>query len=357
MRDMNSEPEFPSSRTGARPLISIVIPTYKLEKYITSCLDSITRQEFRNIEIIVVDGGSDDQTLELLEKRMTDEPRLSVEVLGRPGPGQARDLGVQKASGEYIWFVDGDDQITEHCLTPVSDRLLAESPDVLLIRHAVVREDKTRRPGQDDYLLTRENADTFTVADRPWLLDLSLVCWNKIVRRDFYRSTGAAFAESWPHEDVPVSCELMLSAKRIAVLNHVCYLYLRQRAGAATAPGGRRDRHFTVFATWRSVLDTAQDTRGGDGHDPDLYTWLFQRAIWHCSTILETPGYVTGRCRRAFFHQLSALYRDYAPTGYTRPTGFRGIKFWLFAHRSYLGYQILEPFNRWRVAARTRRTP
>jgi len=207
--------------------------------------------------------------------------------------------------------------------------------------------------GQDDNLIERESAGTFAIADRPWLLDLSLVCWNKIVRRDFYLSTGTAFAESWPHEDVPVSSDLMLSAGRISILDHVCYLYRRRRTGAATAGG--RDRHFTVFGAWRPVLERARDRKRGDNPGPDLYPWLFQRAIWHCSTILETRGYVTGRYRRRFFREVSVLYRDYAPPGYRPPATFRGIKFRLFARRLYLVYEVLEPVNRWRVAARTPR--
>jgi len=358
MGDPNLESEFRSSHTGQRPLISIIIPTYKLENYIIKCLDSVTRQEFRNIEIIAVDGGSDDQTCELLEKQMTDEPRLSVELHGQRGPGQARSMGVQQATGDYIWFVDGDDEITEHCLTPIAERLQAESPDVLVINHDVLDEGGSRQAGQDDDLIKRESAGTFAIADRPWLFDLSLVCWNKIVRRDFYLSSGTAFAEKWPHEDVPVSCDLLLSAERISVLNHVCYLYRRQRVGSATG-SGKPDRHFTVFGTWRPVLERARD-RGRSGGSstpgPDTYQWLFRRAIWHCSTILDTPGYVTGGYRRMFFSQLSGLYQDYVPAGYRRPTGFRGVKFWLFAHRSYLVYKLLEPLNRRRVALTHRPT-
>jgi len=338
----------------AAPLLSIVIPSYNVRPYIDSCLDSITAQKFQDLEIIAVDGGSKDETFTSLHEHARDEPRLTVIAAGRIGPGRARNIGVQHAIGDYIWFVDGDDELAPDCLRTIADRLIAEHPDVLLINHAVLTRDGVLEPSYDNQLIEREDEATFSIADRPWLVDLSLVCWNKVVRRDFLAATGAEFATSWPHEDVPLSCDILLTARRLAVLAAVCYHY-RRRSDSTTSVGLRR-RHFAVFDAWRPVLDRIRLRADGSADSDGLvevYRSFFQRSIRHCSMILDTSGYIAHADRRAFFRRMSALYKDYVPAGYRLPPGFRGIKFWLIARNSYLGYAILHPLNKVRLAVMT----
>lgn len=354
MRDRGSESGLVPSRVGSVPLLSIIIPVYNLESYIALCLDAIAGQAFQDVEMIAVDGGSTDCSRELLEKRMTDEPRLSVVWADRIGPGKARNAGARMANGEYLWFVDGDDQIAPGCLTPISERLLAERPDVLVINHAVMRPDETLEPGQDDRVVRQEDGQPFTLAQRPWLVELGLVSWNKIVRREFFQSAGLEFAGSWPHEDVPVSCELLLTAHRLSVLNHVCYYYRRHRPGSATSAGSQA-RHFAVFDSWPPVLTRNREKMRAESGDPqvtrEVYQRLFHRSVWHCSTILDTAGYVARSDRRAFFGRISELYAEYVPPGSRLPDGFRGMKFWLIARGFYGWYTVLDPLNRVRLAA------
>jgi CDP-glycerol glycerophosphotransferase len=341
-------------------MLSIVIPTYDVESYICSCLDSISRQDFPGFEIIAVDGKSNDRTRELLAQRCVSEPRLTVIADERIGPGRARNIGARRASGKYIWFVDGDDEIAPGCLVAISDRLRAEQPDILLINHEEMQggvgesdADRTLKPGQDDRLLTSDDGRPFTLADRPWMLDAGLVSWNKIVRREFFQSVGAEFAAFWPHEDVPVSCELLLAAGRISALSQICYYYRRQRPGSATA-AGRQSRHFAVFDSWRPVLKQNRDRMLAASREPritaEIYRRLFQRSVWHCTTILDTAGYVASDDRRAFFQEIAKLYAEYLPDGYFRPGGFRWVKFWLIARNSYWAYSALDPLNRLRVS-------
>jgi CDP-glycerol glycerophosphotransferase len=356
MRDPGPERDADPSRSGPAPLLSVVIPTFNVQSCVGPSIDAIAGQPFGDIEIIVVDGASTDDTRTLLEQRIADEPRLTVELADRRiGPGQARNAGARKATGEYLWFVDADDLVTADSLAAISERLAAHRPDVLLINHAELLADETRGPGQDDRLITGAGNEPFTIAQRPWMLDVALVCWNKIIRREFFESTGAQFAAEWPHEDVPVSCDLLLTASEIRVLDHACYLYRRQRPGSL-ASSGRRHRHFTVFDAWRPVLKRSRDrlaaAPGSRRLTEEVYQALFQRSLWHCSTILDTPGYIARSDRREFFDQLSALYSEYLPDRYRPPGGFRGVKFALIAKDSYLGYATLGPLNRARVAAR-----
>ena len=330
------------------PLLSIVIPCYNVARYIDRCLDSITVQAFQNIEIIAVDGGSKDETYAKVTKRAEEEPRLATIPTERIGPGRARNIGAQHATGDYIWFVDGDDQLAPGCLSVIAERLHAQRPDVLLINHAVLMPDGALRSSHDHRMIMREDDGSFEIADRPWLVDLSLVCWNKIVRREFLASAGAEFASSWPHEDVPHSCNVLLTAHRLAVFSAVCYHY-RQRPGSTTSAGPRR-RHFAVFETWPPVLERIRIGTTESYRLREVYRRFFQRSIWHCSMILDTTGLIARADRRAFFRSISTMYNAYVPAGYRLPNGFRGIKFWLIARNFYVGYAALHPLNKARMA-------
>src|SRR5580692_4455801 len=113
MSGSSSEIDSTGGRPGSCPLISVVMPTKDARKYLTACLESITGQAFRDIEIIAIDGASRDGTAELLDDFGRTEPRLLVRhEKRRIGPGNARNLGAKLAHGEYLWFVDGDDVIT-----------------------------------------------------------------------------------------------------------------------------------------------------------------------------------------------------------------------------------------------------
>jgi CDP-glycerol glycerophosphotransferase len=355
MRGLDSEGEIPAARTGSAPLLSIVIPVYNLDAYISSCLDTITEQGFRDIEVIAIDARSRDNTWDLLQKRRLDDRRLTLLVADKRGPGYARNLGVAHARGEYLWFVDGDDELASGALTTIADRLWSDRPDVLVINHADLGPDGLA-VGQDDTVLARDDtAGCGPLADRPWLLDVRLVMWNKVVSREFYLASGARFLEEWPHEDVPVSCRLLLRAARISVAREVCYHFRRERPGSATKSGDQR-RHFAVFAAWQQALAGARRDAlaAGPTLPVSLYHRLFERAVWHCSTVLDHrpeggDPYIADADRKDFFGQLTGLYRAFKLPGYRLPGGFRGAKFALIAARWYRAYNLLDPVNRQRI--------
>jgi CDP-glycerol glycerophosphotransferase len=365
MLDPNPGANSPAAGTRA-PMLSLIIPVYNIQEYIAPCLDAIASQSFEDVEIIVVDGGSRDETLDRLEKWNIDQPRLRIQAETEPGPGRARNRGASAATGEYVWFIDGDDLIAPGSLMLIADRLRTTQADVLLINHEVVHPGEARRTAsQDDQLLARSLHDTFTIADQPSLLGLRLVSWNKIIRREFLARTGTKFLERFPHEDVPVSCDLLLAADRLSVLAEVCYHQL-DRPGSIMNAGEQR-RHFTIFEAWRPILTRAsQDARTGERHvTPRVYHALFERAIWHCSTVFDTGGYGLGRFgadgfiarrdRREFFTAMHKLYVEFMPDGYQLPPGLRGVKFSLIAQGRYAAYAILDPPNQLRMTIDRRR--
>ena len=364
MTDSDYDPSEAAS--SASPLISVVIPVYNVSAYLAECLDSVLGQPFQAIEVVAVDTGSTDGSAAILAGRTAEDARLRVLTMTPPapdhsplGPGRARNAGIQAAGGEYLWFVDGDDAVVPERVAEIADRLVSERPDVLLIGHLDVYPDGTEREGLGLDLLRHLDKPVVTLAQEPRLVEMRLPSWNKIVRRQFLRSTGTGFLDEWPHEDIPLSCAVLTQARSIAVVGQPCYRYRDGRPGSAMTDGSAR-RHFTVFAAWDQALSAAHDLRadGDPAVTPGVYRALFERAIWHCTSLLDKDLVVGTRLRRRFFTQLHQLYQQHAPTDYRPPSTFRGLKFRLVAANGRLLYAALAEPNKLRVrlaSARGRR--
>jgi CDP-glycerol glycerophosphotransferase len=341
------------------PLISVIIPVYDVAAYLPGCLDSVLGAA-ADLEVIAVDDASPDGCGALLDARAAADPRLRVIHLpANGGAGPARNAGLARAAGEYVWFVDADDRLAGGALAAVS-AALAGRPDVLLIDWVTVRgggagaERAEPSPGRD--ILARVPAAGVTLAQQPQLLELTMTCWSKLLRRDFLARLGVSFGPGI-HEDIIVTCAALLAAESVGAVPRPCYRYRRDRAGQAMATTGRG--HLAVFDAYRQVFDLA-DRRAAAGDAPTaaVRAALFERAIWHYTTVFQATGAWPGRGslvpqgeRRAFFARMHADYAARRPAGYRRPGGLRGLKFALIERGAYRAYVVLEPLNRLRVIA------
>ncbi len=342
------------AREHASPLLSVVIPVYNLAGDLGDCLDSIARQKRDDIEIVMVDGGSTDGSLTILTGRSAKDPRITVIPTARIGPGRARNLGAENATGEYIWFIDGDDVITADSIPAIADRLEVLRPDVLFIGYEDLHQDGTLTPGPGHKLMRRDAGALFSLADHPWATEFSMASWNKVVRREFFLSMPVRFLADWPHEDVPVSCLMLMKADKLSLLDQVCYRHTMQRPGSAMASSQRR-RHFRLLSSYEMVLAAVADP----AIPAAVRLAFFQRAIWHYSTILDTQAvrtsgrregsYVAAADRRAFFARMHDDFLRFRPAGYRYPPGLRGVKYRLVRLNAYRTYTVLSEVNRLRV--------
>ena len=332
------------------PLISVVIPVHGVEDYLDRCLDSVLGEPAPWLEVIAVDDASPDGCGAILAARH--DPRLRViSTPAAVGPGPARDLGAKEATGEYVWFVDGDDELAQGALAAVAGALARLRPDVLIVDFESLHPDGTTSPSGGARYLT--GPETGSLADHPALIHLTMTAWSKVFRRDFLAGLGISFGSSGPapHEDVPVSTMALLTAERIGVLNRVCYRYRRARRGSYLAAASVAN--FNIFDAYQQVFDyLAERTDVRAPVTPAVYAAVFERAIWHYSTLLPL---VPRRRRREFFHRMSADFRRWRPGGYRFPPGLRGVKYRLAARDAYWAYSLLDPVNRLRVGLRPKR--
>lgn len=287
------------------------------------------------------------------------DPRLTVVRLDRTlGPGNARNVGLARATGKYVWFVDGDDRLPAGAAEAIAGRLAEVSPDVLLIDYLNLLPGGRTTASPGAALLRAAPSGEFGLADAPQVIDLTMTAWSKLFRREFLTGLGEPFRDGI-HEDIPVTCAALLNGQ-LSALDTPCYLYRRSRRGSFMATTSTD--HLAVLRSYEEVFGMVRKLAAASDPvaTPAVQIAVFERAISHYCAVLATtglgvgrlglPGLVPRRERKRFFQRMHADFVRYAPPGYRPPPAARGAKFRLVRRRAYLAYELLEPVNRLRVA-------
>lgn len=335
---------------AAGPLLSIVLPVGGVEPYLAACLDSVLGQAGEGVEVIAVDDASPDRCGAILDARAAADPRLQVIHLPAPaGPGPAREAGLAKASGEYVWFTDPDDLLAEGAVAAVTARLRRDRPDVLLVDYLILQPSGRTEPSPGAGLLQGAPA-VLTLAERPQLINRTMTLWSRVFRRCFLAGLGIAMPPG-VHEDVPVSSAALLAARRVGLLGEVCYLYRRRERSFLATPSMA---HFSIFASYGRVFAMlAEDPWPPERPPlvPAVRAAVFGRAMEHYTTVLGS-GLVPRPARRDYFRRMASDFRRYRPAGYRPPPGLRGLKIRLVQRDWYWAYALLGPLNAVRVGVR-----
>jgi glycosyltransferase involved in cell wall biosynthesis len=185
----------PGSGLPEPPLISVVVPVYGVGDYLPECLNSLLGRPAEPqpagpaIEVIAVDDASPDGSGRILDARAGLDPRLTVVHLARnAGPGNARNIGLARATGRYVWFVDGDDVLPVGALAAVSARLVRDRPDVLLIDYEERYPGGQIKPSPGGTLLRAAPAGTFSLAGASCSDAISCSVWTSRSGRAFTRT-------------------------------------------------------------------------------------------------------------------------------------------------------------------------
>lgn len=286
------------------PRFSVIVPAYKVQAYLHACLDSVLGQSAADFELIAVNDCSPDTSGAIIDAYAAADTRVRpVHLPENVGLGRARNAGLDRARGDYVLFLDGDDTLVPDALHTMSDRLKeTDSPDILVFDYA--RTYWTGEAVRNQYAaeLHQEGPDVFTLDQRPGLLRLLLIACNKAYRRDFIEREGLTFPPGY-YEDTPWTCTALLTARSIAVLDRVCLHYRQRRRGSILGTSGRQ--HFDLFAQYDRVFALL------DAH-PELASWrpvLFRRMIDHITAVFTKPDRLPPGSRPEFLRRARAQYR------------------------------------------------
>ncbi|MBQ9017261.1 glycosyltransferase [Candidatus Saccharibacteria bacterium] len=241
------------------PLVTLVVAVYNVEKYLPACLDSILAQTYSNLEIILVDDGSTDRSGALCDEAKKCDSRVKVLRQKNSGLSSARNLGLKRASGEFIVFVDGDDYLAP---TFVSELLSILSSDVDL---AVCGYTET--PGVE--VLPPAGRLSGASATRQLLVaqeTYDLVAWNKLYRTDLFRASKIQYPVGAVHEDALTTYKLYAASRQVVWLARPLYFY-RRRQDSIMAKASALD---IPLARERAAREAIAYFSAGPAKNPDL---------------------------------------------------------------------------------------
>jgi CDP-glycerol glycerophosphotransferase len=316
---------------------SFIVPVHKVQGYLRQCLDSILEQSYTDFEVIAVNDCSPDNSGSILAEYAARDHRLQVITLERNlGQGPARNIALDAAAGEFVWFIDGDDWINPGSLQAVADRIDQTDAEVVLVDWVRAYWDGWVQSSTATQILPAAPT-TFTLLGYPEVVDVLHVPWNKVVRRDLLTRLGFRFESGW-YEDVSFTYPVLSVAERITAVDRVCVNYRQRRVGAATRTYG--DGHFAFFPHWERAYELIEQW----APDPAaLRPILFSRMVWHMLIVLGNGSRVRPKARRSFFTNMHEHYRQYAPAGgYQLPPGVQGLRHRLVRDNSFWTYEVLQ---------------
>lgn len=208
--------------------ISVIVPVYKVEPYITRCLDSITNQTYRNLEIILVDDGSPDRCGEICDEYASQDSRIRVIHKSNGGLSDARNYGIDVATGDYLAFVDSDDYIATDMYEKMLGRLQQDDSDMVICNYYRFNEGSAPEHGYinlpDRVLLKDEAFDFYLQIGGDYVS-----AWNKLYKRGIFADLRYPIGKIY--EDTFVICEVLNRCARISHMNDPFYYYV-MRSGS-----------------------------------------------------------------------------------------------------------------------------
>jgi glycosyltransferase involved in cell wall biosynthesis len=307
------------------PRLTIVVPVHDIATYLPECLNSILTNAPERLQVVCVDDASSDGAGPILDDIASNDARVVVLHLPRnAGLGRARNAGLERATGDYVWFVDGDDRLPPGAVAAVMARLTALHPDLLLLDHRRLQP-SGRLDADPHEAPVGRFPGTIALGQRPRLLDVRQAAWNRVLHRELIESHGLRFPGGW-YEDVEFSHLALLRAQRIGSLGRVGYHYRVRTDGAITST--RSARHFEVFAQYERLFARVDRRRPGRRPvDAAIRARLFELMIEHYLVIVGTPTRIPTHLRPAFFTRMVEHYRRYQPSpDYVPPRGWNGVK-------------------------------
>lgn len=243
------------------PKVSVIIPVYNVEKYLSQCLDSVVNQTLSDIEVICIDDGSADKSFEILQQYAEKDSRIKIFKQENQGAGAARNNGLDKAIGDYLYFLDSDDYIKSDCLEKMYNKITLENSDICVCQSETLldSEQKIKVGGVKNIKLVSDR-NKFNVYDVPNVIFkfCNIPAFTKMYKADFIKNNKIKFQEIKTCNDVFFNfCSLTL-ANSITTVPEALVVYRSEQKNNLSA---NRGNHINCVLEAFSMLKTELENR------------------------------------------------------------------------------------------------
>ena len=225
--------------------LSIIVPVYGVEKYIDKCLESLVKQSLKEIEIIVVNDGTKDNSQKIIDKYVKKYPdKVKSYIKENGGQGSARNYGLKKATGEYIGYVDSDDFVEKDMYKKLYNKAKENNYDIVVCGNYNVSEDYQNK-----------SIDTFINGYSTDLENIffgKMAVWNKIYKRDILIKNKLKFKEKVWYEDLAFTLKAIMNSNNFAFVNEPLYDYLIREG--STMNNSNVQRNLEILDAFDDIL-------------------------------------------------------------------------------------------------------
>ena len=247
--------------------VSIIVPVYNVEKYLRKCLDSLINQTLKDIEIICINDGSTDKSLEILEEYKNRDSRIILLNQENSGQSVARNRGIEIAKGEYIGFVDPDDWIDLDYYEKLYNAASTNNTDIAvggIIRVTGIKKKKFLNFEKET--ITDNTNLKFELCDVP---EKSYV-WNKIYKTEKLKEIGLEFEKGIFYEDCIFTPQALFYLEKIVTVPNIYYYYLR-RGNSTVKQRSEKANADNVYAHKKANDFIKEHNIDISSHEPKTY--------------------------------------------------------------------------------------
>ena len=202
--------------------VSIILPIYNVDKYLSKCLDSILAQTYRDLEIILIDDGSTDDSAKICDEYAKCDKRIVVKHQKNGGVSAARNAGLELATGEFATFIDPDDYVDENHIETLVEAQKRDNSDVVICAYNNIRL-------QNDLVSGTEALRRLLMLQR----DLDILIWNKLYRASLFKNNKITYPVGRIHEDNLTTYKVLYFADKVTYIDANSYHYI-SRKGSIT---------------------------------------------------------------------------------------------------------------------------
>lgn len=265
---------------------SIIIPVYKVEKYLHECVDSVLNQTFTDFEVILVDDGSPDSCPAICDGYAHADKRVIVVHQKNQGQSGARNTGLKHANGDYVCFIDSDDYLIDDSVLQILADKTIDNPDIVNYKFKEWFEaDGHTAECKFDYNVPtkrRSIADIYcSLIDKDAYYNSA---WSKIIRRSLLVDNNIEFERGLLGEDNEWFYHVVMVAKKVDLIDKPLYVY-RRRQGSITTTTTRKNltNQLYVIEKWVDILNA-------NANDPRKKIVLGSLAKQYCSAVIIYSG-------------------------------------------------------------------
>lgn len=225
------------------PKVSVIVPVYNVESYLEKCLESLVNQTLKDIEIIIVNDGSPDNSQKIIDRYTKKYKNIKAYLKENGGLSDARNYGLKKASGKYIAFLDSDDYVTTDMYESMYKKAISGNFDMVVCDLNYIYDDKIVK--------AYSNIKDDTTNIKKTMLNIYPAAWNKIFKKDLFNK-NIEFKKGVWFEDVEFIYRLLPYVKKIGVVHEHFNQYV-QRLGSITSTVNPKIYHY--IDNWNGIIN------------------------------------------------------------------------------------------------------